>query len=196
VDVRPVLLEGRTVRLEPLGPQHLDGLAAIAFDPDLWQTNSSRLENRHDLDEYVALAVEEQRSGAALPFATILSRTGQVVGSTRFGNIVPAHRRVEIGWTWVARPWQRTGVNREAKLLMLSHAFDSWSCRRVEFKTSTRNARSRAALRGIGAVEEGVLRHHMINPDGSMRDSVYFSIIAEEWPGVRVRLTGPDSNDH
>ncbi len=105
----------------------------------------------------------------------MLRATGQVIGSTRFGNAVPMHRRVEIGWTWVGRPWQRTGANREAKYLMLRHAFDCWGCLRVEFKTSALNQRSRNALLGIGAVEEGILRHHMINADGSLRDSVYFS---------------------
>ncbi len=111
-----------------------------------------------------------------------------MIGSTRFGNAVPEHRRVEIGWTWVARPWQRTGANREAKYLMLRHAFERWKCLRVEFKTSAINQQSRTALRRLGAVEEGILRHHMVNPDRSMRDSVYFSILAAEWPGVRQRL--------
>lgn len=188
MDLTPVVLEGNLVRLEPLGLHHLDGLAAIAFDSDLWKINSSRLESRRDLERYVELALAEPRAGTAVPFTMVHRATGQVVGSTRFGNVVPAHRRVEIGWTWVARPWQRSGVNREAKLLMLRHAFERWGCLRVEFKTSTLNNRSRTALRGIGAVEEGVLRHHMVNPDGSLRDSVYFSILAEEWPAVRRRL--------
>ncbi|MEO7985800.1 MAG: GNAT family protein [Gemmatimonadales bacterium] len=188
MDLTPVVLEGATVRLEPLGPHHLDGLAAVAFDPDLWSLTTSRMEQGGDLEEYVNVALSEQRAGTALPFATVLRATDAVVGSTRFGNAVPPHRRVEIGWTWVARPWQRSGVNREAKLLMLRHAFDRWGCLRVEFKTSALNNRSRAALRGIGAIEEGVLRHHMINPDGSLRDSVYYSILAEEWPAARRRL--------
>jgi RimJ/RimL family protein N-acetyltransferase len=183
-----MVLEGATVRLEPLGPHHLDGLAAVAFDPDLWQATVSQLRTRQDLEEYVRLALVDQQAGTALPFATLLRATGRIIGSTRFGNADPAHRRVEIGWTWVARPWQRTGANREAKLLMLRHAFEEWGCERVEFKTSAINDRSRTALRGLGAVEEGVLRHHMINADGSHRDSVYFSILAEEWPAVRKRL--------
>ena len=144
--------------------------------------------SREALAEYVREALAEQQAGTALPFVTMLRANGQVIGSTRFGNAVPAHRRVEIGWTWVGRPWQRSGANREAKYLMLQHAFECWDCLRVEFKTSALNQQSRNALLGIGAVEEGILRHHMINADGSLRDSVYFSILSEEWPAVRRRL--------
>jgi N-acetyltransferase len=126
--------------------------------------------------------------GSALPFATVERATNTVVGSTRYGNIVPQHRRAEIGWTWIAPRWQRTAVNTEAKYLMLRHAFDVMACRRVELKTSALNARSRAAMLRIGATEEGTLRRHMVQPDGSARDSVYFSVIDEEWPAVRERL--------
>ena len=188
MDLIPTVLEGATLRLEPLDRRHLDGLADIAFDPDLWRLTVSQIRTRQDLEHYVGLALAEQRAGTALPFATVLKSTGQIIGSTRFGNAAPEHRRVEIGWTWVARPWQRTGANREAKLLMLRHAFDEWKCERVEFKTSAINDRSRTALRRLGAVEEGVLRHHMINDDGSNRDSVFFSILAGEWPAVRRNL--------
>jgi RimJ/RimL family protein N-acetyltransferase len=111
-----------------------------------------------------------------------------VVGSTRFCAIAPEHRRVEIGWTFVAAPWQRSAVNTEAKLLMLRHAFETWGCRRVEFKTNALNARSRAALLRLGATEEGTFRSHMVQPDGSRRDTVYFAIIDHDWPAVRARL--------
>lgn len=188
MDLSPTTLEGSTIRLEPLDPAHLDTLSEVAFDPDLWRVTVSKLANRRDLEAYVAEAMAEQRAGTALPFATVLKATGQVIGSTRFHNADPVHRRVEIGWTWVARPWQRSGANREAKYLMLRHAFERWGCLRVEFKTSAVNERSRTALTGLGAVEEGILRHHMINADGSLRDSVYFSILSEEWPAVRHRL--------
>ena len=137
---------------------------------------------------YVEAALAEQAAGTALPFATVLREGDVVVGSTRFGSIAPEHRRVEIGWTWIAPPWQRTAVNTEAKLLMLRHAFETWGCRRVELKTNARNARSRAAMLRIGAREEGILRKHMINADGSARDSVYFSVVDDEWPAVRERL--------
>ena len=184
----PTALEGPTIRLEPLTLAHLDALLVVAQDPELWRLTVSAVTSRESLDEYVREALAEQQAGTALPFVTMLRATGQVIGSTRFGNAVPMHRRVEIGWTWVGRRWQRTGANREAKYLMLRHAFECWGCLRVEFKTSALNQRSRNALLGIGAVEEGIFRHHMINADGSLRDSVYFSILSEEWPAVRRRL--------
>jgi N-acetyltransferase len=188
VILTPTTLEGPTIRLEPLTLAHLDALLVVAQDPELWRLTVSAVTSRESLDEYVREALAEQQAGSALPFVTMLRATGQVIGSTRFGNAVPMHRRVEIGWTWVGRRWQRTGANREAKYLMLRHAFECWGCLRVEFKTSALNQRSRNALLGIGAVEEGILRHHMINADGSLRDSVYFSILSEEWPAVRRRL--------
>lgn len=184
----PTTLEGPTIRLEPLTLAHLDALLVVAQDPELWRLTVSVVTSRESLEEYVREALAEQQAGTALPFVTMLRATGQVIGSTRFGNAVPTHRRVEIGWTWVGRPWQRSGANREAKYLMLRHAFECWGCLRVEFKTSALNRRSRNALLGIGAVEEGILRHHMINADGSLRDSVYFSILSEEWAAVRRRL--------
>jgi RimJ/RimL family protein N-acetyltransferase len=137
---------------------------------------------------YLETAFAEQRAGTALPFATVWRATGEIVGSTRFGNASPEHRRVEIGWTWLGRSWQRTGVNTEAKYLMLRHAFEEWRCIRVEFKTSALNHRSRAAIQRIGGREEGVLRHHMVNEDGSLRDSVFYSVLADEWPDARRRL--------
>ncbi|MFL5492861.1 MAG: GNAT family N-acetyltransferase [Gemmatimonadales bacterium] len=186
--VTPQTLEGRHVRLEPLTLDHLGGLAMVGLDPELWRLTTTRISGPPDLERYVADALAEQRAGTALPFATVWRKTGEIIGSTRFGNVAPSHRRVEIGWTWLGRQWQRTGANTEAKYLMLCHAFEVWGCRRVEFKTSTLNQRSRAAIRRLGAVEEGVLRCHMINDDGSRRDSVYYSIIADEWPDTRRHL--------
>jgi RimJ/RimL family protein N-acetyltransferase len=188
MDVRPVTLTGKAVRLEPLTLEHLEPLAEFALDPELWRLGVSRMETRDDLRRYIETALAEQARGVSLPFATMSLETGRPVGSTRFGNIDPANLRVEIGWTWIGRPWQRTAVNTDAKFLMLSHAFETWGCRRVEFKTSLLNLRSRAAILRLGAVEEGVLRSHMINPDGSRRDSVYFSILDTEWPAVKARF--------
>lgn len=188
IDLTPRTLEGPTLRLEPLTPGHVDGLCAAGLDPELWRLTVSRVASRADMERYLGEALDEQARRVALPFATIERATGRVIGSTRFGNAAPAHRRVEIGWTWLGRPWQRTGANTEAKYLMLQHAFEVWDCLRVEFKTSTRNDRSRAALLRIGAQEEGILRRHMVNEDGSLRDSVYFSIISDEWPYVKRRL--------
>jgi N-acetyltransferase len=184
----PVVLEGKVVRLEPLALHHLDALCAVGLEPSLWALTTSRIATRGDMQRYVEAALGEQAVGSALPFATVERATNTVVGSTRYGNIVPQHRRAEIGWTWIAPRWQRTAVNTEAKYLMLRHAFDVMACRRVELKTSALNARSRAAMLRIGATEEGTLRRHMVQPDGSARDSVYFSVIDEEWPAVRERL--------
>jgi RimJ/RimL family protein N-acetyltransferase len=137
---------------------------------------------------YVETALREQNENTALPFATIEIKSGTIVGSSRFANADHANRRVEIGWTWVAPAWQRSAVNTEAKLLMMRHAFEVLGCIRVEFKTDSRNVKSRAALAGIGAREEGTLRSHMIVQNGYRRDSVYFSVIEAEWKGVEARL--------
>jgi RimJ/RimL family protein N-acetyltransferase len=188
IELTPVVLDGRAVRLEPLGDHHLDGLCAVGLDPELWRLTVNRMPDRAAMERYVGAALDDQRAGSALPFATIWRETGQVIGSTRFGNASPPNRRIEIGWTWLGRPWQRTRANTEAKYLMLCHAFDRWECLRVEFKTSALNQRSRAAIARIGAREEGILRRHMLNEDGSRRDSVFFSVIAEEWPEVKHRL--------
>ncbi|HSJ62809.1 MAG TPA: GNAT family protein [Gemmatimonadaceae bacterium] len=188
MQVEPVTLEGAIVRLEPLAAEHLEDLIAIGLDPELWRFTTSRTATPDEMSAYVETALAERRAGVSLPFATVERATGRVVGSTRFGSIAPEHRRCEIGWTWIARTWQRTAVNTEAKYLMLRHAFEEWGCIRVELKTSARNERSRRAILRIGAREEGTLRQHMINADGSRRDTVYFSIIDREWPGVRARL--------
>ena len=186
--LEPVTLGGTHVRLEPLSLAHLPGLCAVGLDPELWRISVSRVATPDAMRRYVEQALEWQAAGTALPFATTLAGDGTVVGSTRLANYAPADRRVEIGWTWIGRPWQRTAVNTEAKLLLLRHAFETLGCIRVELKTDALNARSRAEILGIGATEEGTLRHHMIADGGRLRDSVYFSILAAEWPGVRARL--------
>jgi RimJ/RimL family protein N-acetyltransferase len=186
----PIILEGRYVRLEPLSLLHLSGLLEIGLDQSLWALTVSKVRSAPDLERYVTRALEEQAGGTALPFATVWKETGRVIGSTRFGNIALEHRRLEIGWTWLAPAWQRTPANTEAKLLMLSHAFDALGIRRVEFKTSALNQRSRSALLRIGAVEEGTLRQHTVNEDGTSRDTVYFSILSSEWPKVKALLQG------
>ena len=135
-------------------------------------------------------SASNQAAGTELPFATVDLASGRAIGSTRFMSIVPEHRRLEIGWTWVGTAYQRTGANREAKLLQLSHAFETLGAERVEFKTHARNVQSRTALLGIGATFEGVLRHHTIMPDGSNRDSAFYGVIAPEWPTVKARLEG------
>ena len=176
------------MRLEPLTPEHLDGLCEFGLDSDLWRWTTTRLRSRGDMAEYLETALNDERKGIARPFATISLKSGQVIGSTRFGNIDLHNRHVEIGWTWVGVPWQRTAVNTEAKYLMLRHAFEVLGCIRVEFKTDSINERSRKALLRIGAKEEGTLRNHMIVHDGRYRHTVYFSVIDSEWPVVRANL--------
>jgi RimJ/RimL family protein N-acetyltransferase len=186
--VEPVTLEGRIVRLEPLELDHVAGLAEVALDPRIWQWTLARPHSIDDLRAWAETAIANRAAGTELPFVTIERSTGRPIGSSRFMNIVLEHRRLEIGWTWLAPGWQRTGANREAKLLMLGHAFDVLGCRRVEFKTDSRNEASRTALLGIGAQFEGIFRNHMVMPDGPMRHSAWYSVIDEEWPEVRAGL--------
>jgi RimJ/RimL family protein N-acetyltransferase len=188
MDLSPVTLHGSRIRLEPLALSHVDGLCEVGLDPALWTWTATRVTTRADMQEYVETALRSQAEGTALPFATIEASTGRVIGSTRYANADHANRRLEIGWTWVSPAWQRSPVNTEAKLLMLRHAFETLGCVRVEFKTDARNERSRAALLRISAREEGTLRSHMIVQDGRKRDSVYFSIIEEEWESVEAAL--------
>lgn len=189
MQVRPVTLQGTRVRMEPLSfERHFAGLMAIGLDPELWRWTLNVCTTREDLSAYLREALDMQSEGNALPFATIDQATGRVVGCTRFGNIEPKHRRAEIGWTWVGKPYQRSHVNTEAKYLMLRHAFEKWGCVRVELKTNALNKKSRAAILRIGAKEEGTLRKHATSDTGVVRDTVYFSITDDEWPGVKARL--------
>jgi RimJ/RimL family protein N-acetyltransferase len=140
------------------------------------------------LRNYISAALNRQADGVALPFAVVAREAGRAVGSTRYGNIDRSHRRVEIGWTWYGRAWQRTAVNTECKYLLLRHAFETLGCIRVEFKTDALNERSRKAILRIGATQEGIFRKHMVLPSGRIRDTVYFSITNDEWPKVKARL--------
>ena len=186
--VQPVELSGVHVVLEPLQREHVDELCEVALESELWQWTVSAVGERADLAVYVEDALVQQQAGQSLPFLVRDAATRAAIGSTRFGNIDIANRRAEIGWTWIGAPWRRTPANTEAKYLLLTHAFEQWQCIRVEFKTDVLNARSRAALRRIGAVEEGVLRGHMVTASGRIRDTVYFSILEAEWPRVRHGL--------
>ena len=186
--LEPVILEGSRVRLEPLALEHVPQLAEVALDPALWQWTLARPTDEDSLRAWAETAIAGRETGTEYPFVTLDAGTGRPIGSSRYLNIVPEHRRLEIGWTWVAPAWQRTGANREAKLLMLSHAFDALGCRRVEFKTDSLNAPSRAALLGIGAQFEGIFRNHMVMPGGRTRHSAWYSVTDEEWPAVREGL--------
>jgi N-acetyltransferase len=186
--IEPVTLEGDHVRLEPLREAHADALVAASLGHDLFRYFPFRLDDEASLRGYVKIAIAGLANGTQLPFATIDRSSGRVVGSTSYLAIDPAHRRLEIGATWIAPSHQRSAVNTEAKLLQLTHCFEVLGANRVEFKTDARNARSRSALARIGAVEEGTFRAHMVMPDGALRDSVYFSVIAGEWPAVKANL--------
>jgi RimJ/RimL family protein N-acetyltransferase len=183
-----IILEGSYARLEPLNSRHLNDLAEVGFDPELWRWIPSAVSSVAEMSAYIETALDELSKGVSLPFATVNRDSGKAIGSTRFGNINLPNKRVEIGWTWIGREWQRTAINTEAKLLMLSHAFDVWQCNRVEFKTDALNERSRAAIARLGAKQEGIFRQHMVCDSGRIRDTVYFSIVDSEWPYVRQRL--------
>jgi len=186
--VSPVVLEGAHVRLEPLAKTHLTGLVEVGLDEELWLWIPTPVRTQQEMAAYIETALDEQAQGVALPFAIVEKATGRAIGSTRYGNIDRTHRRVEIGWTWVAREWQRTAMNTEAKYVLLRHAFETLGCMRVELKTDSLNERSRAAILRLGAREEGIFRNHMITASGRIRHTVYFSIINSEWPTVKARL--------
>ena len=188
MSLSPVTLEGRYIRLEPLSRQHHHDLVKAGAEPAIWQWLSSSHESPEGMAAFIDDALASQENGTTLSFAIVDRRSVTAIGSSGYHRIEPAHRRLEIGFTWIAPAFQRTATNTEAKYLMLRHAFDTLGFRRVEFKTDSNNHRSQAALRRIGAVEEGTFRNHMLYPDGRTRDSVYFSIIAEEWPGVKRNL--------
>lgn len=187
--IDPVVLEGPTLRLEPLTSALLLALTEAALSaPEIWEHIPYRVKTAADVAGLVDFAVAAAAAGSAVAFATRRREDGEVVGSTTLFLTAPAVPTVEIGATWIVPRWQRTHVNTEAKRVLLSHCFDVLGCARVELKTDVRNLRSRAAIRRIGATEEGTLRNHMRRADGSLRDSVYFSIVAAEWPEVRRRL--------
>ena len=188
MSIEPVTLTGHYVRLEPLKMEHFDALWSVGQDVELWKWTPYQIDTPEKMRTYIQAALDGQELGTALPFVTIERATDRVVGSTRFGNIDAPNHRVEIGWTWIDRRQQRTPVNTEAKFLMLQHAFEVWHCIRVELKTDALNTRSRTAIARLGAKEEGTFRHHMIVDTGRLRDTVYFSIIDDEWPTVKVRL--------
>ncbi len=186
--VSPVTLQGDHVRLEPLQRAHLAGLAEVGLDAELWRWIPTAVRTPEEMAVYVEIALEEQARGLSLPFAQVEKSTGRTIGSTRYGNIDCLHRRVEIGWTWVAREWQPKVVNTEAKYPLLKPPFETLGCIRVELKTDSLNERSRAAILRVGAREEGTFRNHMITASGRIRHSVYYSIIDSDWPDVKARL--------
>ena len=188
--VEPVVLEGRHVRLEPLTLAHAGDLARAAADGELWNSDVTIIPKPEGMNRYIEAALKGFALGFELPFI-IVRKTGsetEVVGTTRYYEIFSADRKAAIGYTWLGKSAQRTPVNTEAKLLLLTHAFETWKCVRVELITDVLNVQSRAAILRLGAKQEGVLRKHLILPSGRVRDSVVFSIIDSEWPGVKQRL--------
>jgi RimJ/RimL family protein N-acetyltransferase len=189
MNVGPVTLIGRHVRLEPMREDHIPGLIAAGSDPSIWTYMVyGNLSHPVAMEEWVREILRREGQGTDLPFTVIHRDSGKVAGATRYMEIRPAHRGLEIGGTWYAPDFQRTVVNTECKYLLLEHAFEAMGCIRVQFKTDSRNERSLVAIERIGGVREGMLRSHMILPDGVVRDSVYFSILESEWPVVKMKL--------
>jgi RimJ/RimL family protein N-acetyltransferase len=185
----PTQLAGEYIRLEPLNPEaHLDGLQRAGRNNTIFEWFAEDYSSPEKMRSFVETAIEAQDEGTAVPFATIHQESGDVIGSTRFCTIRPANRSVEIGWTWLTPDQQRTPANTEAKYLMLRLAFEEWGCVRVEFETAAANVRARKALNRIGATEEGLLRRHMLI-HGEPMDSIYYSVIENEWSGVHRLLT-------
>jgi RimJ/RimL family protein N-acetyltransferase len=185
----PVTLAGRIVRLEPLAAAHEEGLWEASRDPRTWRwLSTSQPETREAWHGWFGAALAAAAAGTEIPFATVVAGSGRVAGSTRFLALRPEHRSIEIGWTWLHPSSWGTGVNAEAKLLMLRQAFDGWGCRRVELKTDALNERARVAIEALGATFEGVHRKHMLVRDGESRDSAWYSILDDEWPEVEERL--------
>jgi RimJ/RimL family protein N-acetyltransferase len=196
--VSPVMLEGSAVRLEPLRLEHAELFWEVAKSDleDIFRWIPYSMKTPEDFRRLIAKAFEEQQRGESVVFATVEQSSGRTIGSTRFMNVDRANRRVEIGSTWIAPAWQRTAVNTEAKYLMLRHAFEVWKCMRVELKTDALNQKSRNAILRIGAKEEGTLRRHLLTWTGRVRDTVYFSILDDEWPEVKARLEARITNSH
>ena len=189
MDIQPVVLEGRYVRLEPLSEKHVPELTVAGRDESIWQYMLyGVITTEEGMRAWVQDILSRQARGTDLPFAVIHLDNGRAIGGTRFMDIRPQHRGVEIGGTWYATAYQRTVVNTECKYLLLCHAFDVWRCIRVQFKADLRNTRSQRALERIGAIREGILRNHMILRDGTIRHSVYYSILDSEWPSVKRGL--------
>ncbi|CAN7150163.1 GNAT family protein [Caballeronia sp. LjRoot29] len=186
--IDPVTLEGKFVRLVPLEREHQDALASATADGELWKLWYTSVPSPGTITTWMDAALAQRDSDGAQPFTVIDARTGDVVGSTRYMNVEAAHRRLEIGSTWYAKRVQRTAINTEVKLLLLSHAFDTLKTIAVEFRTHFMNRQSRTAIARLGAKEDGILRNHQIGRDGIYRDTVVFSIIESEWPAVRANL--------
>ncbi|HAV78878.1 MAG TPA: GNAT family N-acetyltransferase [Anaerolineae bacterium] len=189
MEIKPVVLEGKFVRLEPMSEAHIPALAEIGLGQDFWDFMVyGKMENEKDMRGWVQDILSRAQRGTDLPFVAVHLASGRVAGATRYLNIVPVDRSLEIGGTWYGLDFQRTPVNTECKYLLLNHAFETLGCVRVQLKTDARNERSQKAIERIGAKKEGVLRKHMILPGGFIRDSVFYSVLDSEWADVKTRL--------
>ncbi len=188
MQIEPVILEGQHIRLAPLALSHQTRLCEIGLDERLWQLTTIRIQTVEEMREYLQTALEAQAEGTALPFVMIDKATQEIIGTTRYHNINQRHRRLEIGFTWIAPAWQRTFANTEAKYLMLKQAFENYRCVRVEFKADSGNRPSCRALLRLGAKQEGVLRNYAVSTHRGVRDLILFSIVDSEWPAVKARL--------
>jgi RimJ/RimL family protein N-acetyltransferase len=188
IQLNPTLIEGHGVRLEPLGPEHADGLREAARDGRLWELWFTAVPEPDKVDVYINTALEGQRAGHMHAWAVREATTGRIIGSTRYHDIVAAIDRVEIGYTWYAKSWQRTHVNTACKLLLFQHAFETVGCAVVGLRTDNFNFASQRAIERLGARKDGVIRHHQARRDGSARDSVMYSVLKHEWPDVKRHL--------
>jgi RimJ/RimL family protein N-acetyltransferase len=188
ITVAPVVLEGHGVRLEPLTTAHRDGLVSAAADGRLWELWFTAVPEPEKTDAYIEAALEGQEAGNMLPWAVRELTTGAIVGTTRYHDIAAPIGRVEIGYTWYAARWQRSHVNTACKLLLLTHAFDVVGCHAVGLRTDRFNLASQRAIAALGAQKDGVIRHHQARRDGTVRDTVMYSILAAEWPDVKRHL--------
>lgn len=187
--VIPLTLHGSVIRLEPLSLTHAPDLTIAGRDESIWlYMLYGNIESEGDMRNWISDLLDRQSQGTDLPFAVIHLGSGRAIGATRYLDIRPQHRGLEVGGTWYSPEFQRTAVNTECKYLLLSHAFERLGCIRVQFKTDLRNLRSQRALKRIGAIKEGILRNHIVTPEGTIRDSVYFSILDSEWPAVKINL--------
>jgi RimJ/RimL family protein N-acetyltransferase len=189
MDVKPIVLEGKHVRLEPMTEAHISGLAQIGLSQDFWQFMLyGDMNTEEDMVNWVRDILARAEKGTDLPFVAIHLASGRIAGATRYLNIMPKDHGLEVGGTWYGLEFQRTPVNTECKYLLMRHAFETLRCIRVQLKTDLLNVRSQKAIERIGAKKEGVLRNHMILPDGRIRDSVFYSILDTEWPQVKKKL--------
>jgi RimJ/RimL family protein N-acetyltransferase len=188
ITIAPTILEDRGIRLEPLSPDHADGLVEAASDGRLWELWFTSVPEPDQVQRYIADAQAGLAAGHMLPWAVRDLASGRVIGTTRYHDIVPVVDRVEIGWTWYGLSWQRSHVNTTCKLLLFQHAFETLGCKVVGLRTDNFNFRSQRAIEALGAKRDGVIRHHYLRRDGSIRDSVMYSVIAAEWPDVKKHL--------